>query len=213
MMLEEYLWRGSPGKAASLRSGVDTTIHSLLHDSDMRDLVALQGLWALGAPPRKVSLSFPTLCTGRAMFSAVRLRSPALTRSFTMSTARSSARPVSLLTPKQVHDLVQSDDKSTVVIDASWHMPAAQRQPFQEYRKKRIEGATFWDVYVPFPLGRCNSRNLTEPLIACLTLPIDRVATRSPRNRMSASRVSRPSQSRATRVAAMPQPAVCKPTR
>ncbi|GAA5987286.1 hypothetical protein JCM10908_001893 [Rhodotorula pacifica] len=84
------------------------------------------------------------------MFSAVRLRSvsPTFVRSFSMSsTARSSSRPVSLLTPKEVHDLVQNPESpSTVVLDASWHMPAAKRLPFQEYRKKRIEGSAFWDV-------------------------------------------------------------------
>ncbi|KWU43734.1 Rhodanese-like protein [Rhodotorula sp. JG-1b] len=63
-----------------------------------------------------------------------------------MSTARRSARPVSLLTPKELHDLVQQEDGAPVVLDASWHMPAAKRLPFQEYRKKRIEGAAFWDV-------------------------------------------------------------------
>ncbi|TKA55576.1 hypothetical protein B0A53_02754 [Rhodotorula sp. CCFEE 5036] len=80
------------------------------------------------------------------MFSAARLRSPALARQFSMSTARRSARPVSLLTPKELHDLVQQEDGAPVVLDASWHMPAAKRLPFQEYRKKRIEGAAFWDV-------------------------------------------------------------------
>lgn len=87
------------------------------------------------------------------MFSAARLRSPALARQFSMSTARRSARPVSLLTPKELHDLVQQEDGAPVVLDASWHMPAAKRLPFQEYRKKRIEGAAFWDVSVVVSLS------------------------------------------------------------
>lgn len=94
------------------------------------------------------------------MFSAAaRLRSPVLARQFSMSTARRSARPVSLLSPKELHDLVVQQDHgktappSTVVLDASWHMPAAKRLPFQEYRKKRIEGAAFWDVSVSCPFN------------------------------------------------------------
>lgn len=90
------------------------------------------------------SLSCPLSPHAPSMFSAARLRTPALARSFSMSTARASYRPVSLLTPRQVHDL--TDDPATVLLDASWHMPNANRQPFQEYRKKRIQGAAFYDV-------------------------------------------------------------------
>ncbi|GAA6058226.1 hypothetical protein NBRC10513_007923 [Rhodotorula toruloides] len=39
-----------------------------------------------------------------------------------------------------------NEEGISCVLNASWHMPGSGRQPFQEYRKKRIEGAAFWDV-------------------------------------------------------------------
>ncbi|BGP25638.1 thiosulfate/3-mercaptopyruvate sulfurtransferase [Rhodotorula toruloides] len=64
------------------------------------------------------------------------------------SASSTSARPVSLITPAELHKLLSSKNEEELpcVLDASWHMPGSGRQPFQEYRKKRIEGAAFWDV-------------------------------------------------------------------
>uniref|UniRef100_A0A0K3CNI7 BY PROTMAP: gi/342319415/gb/EGU11364.1/ Thiosulfate sulfurtransferase [Rhodotorula glutinis ATCC 204091] n=1 Tax=Rhodotorula toruloides TaxID=5286 RepID=A0A0K3CNI7_RHOTO len=55
---------------------------------------------------------------------------------------------LSLITPGELHKLLSSKNEEGIscVLNASWHMPGSGRQPFQEYRKKRIEGAAFWDV-------------------------------------------------------------------
>ncbi|PRQ73453.1 Rhodanese-like domain-containing protein [Rhodotorula toruloides] len=64
------------------------------------------------------------------------------------SVSSTASRPVSLITPAELHKLLSSKNEEELpcVLDASWHMPGSGRQPFQEYRKKRIEGAAFWDV-------------------------------------------------------------------
>jgi thiosulfate/3-mercaptopyruvate sulfurtransferase len=69
------------------------------------------------------------------------------------SVSSTAARPVSLVTPAELHKLLSSknEEDHPCVLDASWHMPGSGRQPFQEYRKKRIEGAAFWDVCVWIP--------------------------------------------------------------
>ncbi|CDR39862.1 RHTO0S04e11056g1_1 [Rhodotorula toruloides] len=71
-------------------------------------------------------------------------------RTLMLSRAASTtaSRPVSLITPAELHKLLSSKNAEELpcVLDASWHMPGSGRQPFQEYRKKRIEGAAFWDV-------------------------------------------------------------------
>lgn len=40
----------------------------------------------------------------------------------------------------------QLGESSLRVIDASWYLPNAQRQPFAEYEQAHIPGALFWDI-------------------------------------------------------------------
>lgn len=73
--------------------------------------------------------------------------SPLLSRRLLSTTAKPnpSPKPVSLLTPSDLAQLLASPEPP-VVLDASWHMPAAGRYPWAEFRHRRIEGSGFWDV-------------------------------------------------------------------
>ncbi|GAA5846444.1 hypothetical protein JCM9279_001377 [Rhodotorula babjevae] len=72
------------------------------------------------------------------------LRSTPLTAT-SVSRRALSTKPVSLLAPAELRELLQSSSPP-VVLDATWHMPNAGRYAWSEYRHKRIEGAGFWDV-------------------------------------------------------------------
>ncbi|GAA5832585.1 hypothetical protein JCM11251_001377 [Rhodosporidiobolus azoricus] len=93
-----------------------------------------------------------------------RLSSPVSTFARSMSTTPSLRRPVQLLAPQELAKLLESptasakassgspasskNEDEVVVLDASWFMPNLQppRDPWAEYRKKRIEGAGFWHL-------------------------------------------------------------------
>ncbi|SGZ25868.1 BQ5605_C024g09786 [Microbotryum silenes-dioicae] len=69
-----------------------------------------------------------------------------LTRMLSSSSA-SSPTPL-LVTPSQVRELLSKRSRDQVVVlDASWHMPNLDppRNAYDEFRNKRIAGATFWD--------------------------------------------------------------------
>ncbi|BGP63422.1 hypothetical protein NBRC10512v2_004768 [Rhodotorula toruloides] len=60
------------------------------------------------------------------------------THMLSRSVSSTASRPVSLITPAELHKLLslKNAEELPCVLDASWHMPW----------KKRIEGAAFWDV-------------------------------------------------------------------
>ncbi|KJA25948.1 hypothetical protein HYPSUDRAFT_36792 [Hypholoma sublateritium FD-334 SS-4] len=68
----------------------------------------------------------------------------------------SSAAPL-LLSPEQVHDLVDKPDSAPVsLVDSSWFMPNSPRNAKQEFLAKRIPGSQFLDldeVASPHELG------------------------------------------------------------
>ncbi|GAA5890112.1 hypothetical protein JCM6882_009229 [Rhodosporidiobolus microsporus] len=86
------------------------------------------------------------------------LFSAASTARRAMSTSPSLRRPVQLLAPQELAKLLQQEGAGAssgkergddvVVLDASWFMPNLQppRDPWAEFRKKRIEGAGFWHL-------------------------------------------------------------------
>jgi len=51
-----------------------------------------------------------------------------------MSSTSRLSTPVSLLTPSELHQLLSD--------------PKGKRNGFSEFRRKRIENAAFWDLYV-----------------------------------------------------------------
>ncbi|CEQ42813.1 SPOSA6832_04677, partial [Sporobolomyces salmonicolor] len=69
---------------------------------------------------------------------------PSLVRS--MASSAALRKPVSLLTPGELSELLKKGQDDVRVVDASWTMPGVERYPFKEYRGKRIPGAAFWDV-------------------------------------------------------------------
>lgn len=104
---------------------------------------------SLSSPRRR-----PTCSSSFTLLAMLLTQTARLAGSRTLMLSRSisstAARPVSLVTPAELHKLLSSknEEDHPCVLDASWHMPGSGRQPFQEYRKKRIEGAAFWDVCV-----------------------------------------------------------------
>lgn len=64
--------------------------------------------------------------------------------------ASALAVPPLLLTPKELHarlQQVKSPAERIVLLDGSWHMPAAERSPRDEYTQgPRLPRAQFWDV-------------------------------------------------------------------
>ncbi|GAB5502940.1 3-mercaptopyruvate sulfurtransferase [Pyruvatibacter sp.] len=52
--------------------------------------------------------------------------------------------PRTLVSVEWVHDRIS--DPKLVLLDASWHMPAAERDPHAEYRNGHILGARFFDI-------------------------------------------------------------------
>lgn len=53
--------------------------------------------------------------------------------------------PSSLVSVQWLADARASNSSKLIVLDASWHMPAAQRDGEAEWRKSRIPGARFFD--------------------------------------------------------------------
>lgn len=68
----------------------------------------------------------------------------------------SSAAPL-LLSPEQIHDLIDKPDSPPVsLVDSSWFMPNSPRNAKQEFLTKRIPGSQFLDldeVASPHELG------------------------------------------------------------
>lgn len=92
-------------------------------------------------------LVLPPSTAHTMLFARTALRSSPLMAT-SVSRRALSTKPVSLLAPAELRELLQSSSPP-VVLDASWHMPSAGRYAWSEYRHKRIEGAGFWDVCVP----------------------------------------------------------------
>lgn len=69
-------------------------------------------------------------------------------RTFTSSTSRLMSTAPSLIAPAELKKLLANEDpkQHPIVLDASWHMPQADRKPFLEFKEKRILGAAFWDA-------------------------------------------------------------------
>ena len=60
---------------------------------------------------------------------------------------RNMSSRVNLISPKDLAKLLKEDTAGKIkVADASWHMPAAKRSGFEEFKYKgRIMGSVFWD--------------------------------------------------------------------
>lgn len=67
----------------------------------------------------------------------------------------SSAAPF-VLSPSQAHALIQSENASVKLLDATWFMPNTPRNARQEFASRRLPGAQFLDldeVASPHALG------------------------------------------------------------
>lgn len=61
-----------------------------------------------------------------------------------MTAAPNTDDPRTLVSVQWVHDHIS--DRNLVLLDASWHMPAAERDPYAEYVDGHIPGARFFDI-------------------------------------------------------------------
>ena len=51
-----------------------------------------------------------------------------------------------LISVKQLTETLLKSPRNVRLLDSSWHMPAAKRDPYQEYLKRHIPGSLFFDI-------------------------------------------------------------------
>ena len=68
-----------------------------------------------------------------------------------------------LLSPTQVHDLIESSQHGLSLLDASWFMPNSPRKPYEEFLAGRIPGAQFLDLDQVASLHELGLKHMMPP--------------------------------------------------
>lgn len=79
------------------------------------------------------------------------------------SRAMSSHAIPLLLSPAQVHDLIESSQHGVSLLDASWFMPDSPRKPYEEFLAGRIPGAQFLDLDQVASLHELGLKHMMPP--------------------------------------------------
>jgi len=54
--------------------------------------------------------------------------------------------PSPLISASQLQEMMKAVDDDIKVVDASWHLPNANRDPYKEHQQNRIPGSVFFDI-------------------------------------------------------------------
>jgi len=88
---------------------------------------------------RSSSSAFKLVANTNSIFAASRHR-------FFASSNNMSNKPESLVSCEQLKQVIDAKNPNVKVLDASWFMPAANRNPRNEFTEKRIPTSIFFDV-------------------------------------------------------------------
>lgn len=147
--LREKIWIAGAALRITLAPDLQNHHRVVLQPARYSDLTAFGGGRTSHSPEPEVSLYLSVLSGGLFRQSSMafvvgRLLQKQILRPFSSRQMSLSTAPL-VLSPAQLHDLIQSKTKVSV-LDTTWFMPNSPRKARDEFAVKRIPGAQFLDL-------------------------------------------------------------------